>query len=482
MSSIHRPIRSRGVAALLPLVTFLACAGPTDETSSSTAELPTVDRVVLITIDTLRADHLSSFGYPIETSPWLDGIARRGVVFRRAYAHSATTKPSHSSLFTSLYPIEHGVLKNGHVLADNFLTMAEMMQAAGYRTAGFVSTDVPLDGNVGQGFEHWDLPQWNDPTAPRSLYRPAQETVDRALAWLDAETSPDEKVFLWVHLYDPHNPLQPPDEDLAVIDESSLTVGREEHIALLAERDIPADQPASYDKILRYDGEIHYADSELARLKQHLESSGFNRDALWIVTSDHGQGLGAHGWFGHSVQIYNAQLHVPLVFWFTNGAVAPRQVSDHLVRHVDVLPTLSEIVGGSLSEQIVPIRGRSLTPFLRGEEIARSRASAFAQRSEYAAPNKARLEKGNYEPGSRYALQTLTRKYLLFTEGSDELYDLEADPYERVNLISDPRYKADGENLAAQIRAIVESSVNDRPVDSVSEEAAERLRSLGYIQ
>lgn len=487
---MNRPAASSLATTLLTSAVLVLSAGACSkpdvdvsqkELSARTVELPAVDRVILVTIDTLRADHLSSFGYPIETSPWLDGLIERGVVFRRAYAQSATTKPAHASLFTSLYPIEHGVLKNGQVMAEDLLTMAEMMRAEGYLTAGFVSADVPLGSHVGQGFEHWDWPKWKDSSSGRKLYRPAGETIDRAIAWLDNEALEDERMFLWIHLYDPHPPLQPPAEALALVSQAANEI-QDQHKRLLAQRDIPARAASRYDKILKYDAEILYADRQLARLEQSLGRRGLNRDALWIVTSDHGQGLGAHGWFDHSVQIYNAQLHVPLVFWFTAGSVPPRTVADHVVEHIDVLPTLAELVGGDLSTQIVPVRGRSLTPLLRGESGARSRSYAFAQRSEYATPSRSRLGRGNYEPGSRFSLQSLDFKYLLFTEGEDEFYDLAADPYELINLVEDPLHLATSELFAEQITTLVDSSVQKGSVETVSDEDVERLRALGYIQ
>jgi arylsulfatase A-like enzyme len=468
------------LAALLSLV--VGCGEAVTESPTAPTALPAVERVILITLDTLRADHLSSFGYPLETSPWVDSVVERGVVFRRAYAHSATTKPSHASLFTSLYPLEHGVLQNGHILADDFLTMAEMMRARGFHTAGFVSTDVPLGGNVGQGFEHWDQPEWDDPDKPKSLYRPAGETIDRALAWLDSEVAADERFFLWVHVYDPHSPLRPPAADRQIIERAARALGRDEHVRRLAASDVPAARQRQYDRILRYDSEIHYADRELSRLESRLAEKGLERGALWIVTADHGQGLGAHGWFGHSVQIYNAQLHVPLVFWFADGTVTPRSIEDRVVEHVDVLPTVAELVGGDLAPQIAPIRGRSLTPFLRGEPTARPRTLAFAQRSEYADANPDRHKDGNYEPGSRYSLQSLEFKYLLFTAGEDELYDLTADPYELVNLIASPAHEGERERFARQIKDLVANSVTARAAGRVSEAESERLRALGYIQ
>jgi arylsulfatase A-like enzyme len=474
--------RSLPAVAITLLATLLATCdrAPAPQVEKPLA-LPVPDHVVLITVDTLRADHLSSFGYPIETSPWIDSVVERGVVFRRAYSHSATTKPSHASLFTSLYPLEHGVLKNGQVLSTDFFTMAEMMRAAGYRTAGFVSTDVPLDGNVGQGFEHWDLPERTDPEAPRRLYRPAAETVDRALGWLDKEPA-GARIFLWVHVYDPHNPLQPPAIHREIVAAEAEQIGREAHVQGLASSGVPAERPAAYEKILAYDAEIHYADSQLSRLERRFEKLGLAGNMLWIVTADHGQGLGAHGLFGHSVQIYNAQLHVPLVFWFSDGTVPARSVDDQVVEQVDVLPTLAELVDGDLSPQILPIRGRSLVPLLRGAESARARSRAFAQRSEYVSPSRSRQSRSNYEPGSRFALQDLDYKYLLFTAGPDELYDLTNDPHELVDLIDDPRYETTSEQFASEIRRLVESSISEREVVEVSEEDAERLRALGYVQ
>ena len=155
---------------------LLVSAGCGRPPQTEPVALPAVRKVILITIDTLRADHVASYGYPVETSPGLDSLVEKGVSFHRAYSHSATTKPAHSSLFTSLYPLEHGVVQNAQKLSEEFLTMAEMMASSGFRTGGFVSTDVPLNGNVSQGFEHWDAPVGDDP-AKKSLYRTAEATV-----------------------------------------------------------------------------------------------------------------------------------------------------------------------------------------------------------------------------------------------------------------------------------------------------------------
>ncbi|MHC4220645.1 MAG: sulfatase, partial [Planctomycetota bacterium] len=161
------------------------------------------DRILLITLDTLRADHLSCYGYPRRTSPFIDSIAAEGVRFTRAFAPMATTVPSHASMLTGLYPLQHGVLKNGNRLSDDVGTLPEILASAGFETAGFVSTNRHFaDGNLHQGFRHFDEP------APEGLelqYRCAEQTLDTARAWL-AQTPPPPRLFLWIHLFDPHMP------------------------------------------------------------------------------------------------------------------------------------------------------------------------------------------------------------------------------------------------------------------------------------
>ncbi len=469
---------------LVPLVVLLAAvlSGCVGDPQVASRRLPPLEHIVLVTIDTLRADHTSAYGYPVQTTPWLDELAARGIVFRRAYAQSATTKPSHASLFTGLYPVQHGVQNNIDVLDHKFETLAEMLRGQGYRTAAFVSADAPLGGNVGQGFEHWDQPQLDDRQPPTSLYRSAGATVGRAIDWLQSNVSPDEKLFLWVHVYDPHRPMNPPPEHRREVERLIRALGRQRHVETLLAQDIPADDPRGYDRVVDYDAEIRYADTELQRLYRSMDAAGLNGDGLWIVTADHGQGLGAHGRFGHSLQIYNAQLHVPLVFWFTEGTVPARDIGDQVVELVDILPTIADLVEGAEVRQIGPIRGRSLLPFLRGESPRQSKHFAYAERSRYVNPSPARLAKPNHEPGSRYAYQDLEYMYLLFTEGPDELYHLSSDPYEIDNVIDDPAHAEHGAQLRELLIAMLEETTTDRTVGTVSEEEIERLRALGYIQ
>jgi choline-sulfatase len=434
-------------------------------------------RVVLVTLDTLRADHMSAYGHPIQTTPFFDSLAQQGVLFRHAFSQSATTKPAHASLFTSLYVAQHGVEQNGVVLDRSFQTLAEMLSDHGFRTAAFVSIDVPLGGNLDQGFETWD--QFQPPSSQRhmGLYRPARETVDAAMKWLET-ADPSEKIFLWVHVYDPHRPMSPPREHLDSVNRMIDEIGPDEYTATLEERGIPSN-PDIQAEVVEYDAEILYIDSEIERLFDAMQQAGLGKDAMWVITGDHGQGLGAHEWFGHSKQIYNAQLHVPLLFWFSH-VQEPIEVLE-IVEHVDLLPTVADLVGGTI-EQITPIQGRSLVPYLTGGRVSDPKQYAFAERSRYAGANERQRRRGNYEPGSRYALQDLRFKYQLFTEGEDEFYDLEADPYEMFNLIDVAQHAKDREPMLEELLDLIQTLPRGPEAQAVSPEEVERLRALGYIQ
>jgi arylsulfatase len=322
------------------------------------------DRIVLVSIDTLRADHLGSYGYPRDTSPFLDELARQGVVFERAYAAMSTTAPSHATIFTSLYPLQHRLLQNGLKLRDDFLTLAELVADRGFATAGFVSTEVHFAAsNLQQGFATLDEPS----LSRRQHYRDADETIDAARQWLRGLES-DARFFLFVHLYDVHTPMRPPARHLGALSPASEEERRsltrlltQQHGIILAPYQGSAE--AMLESVTAYDAEIRFADAELRRLFEAIQALGLGRKALWIITSDHGEGLGNHHWLGHSRYIYEEQVRVPLIFYSTEQLPEPRRVSE-LVEHVDLLPTIASLVGHSdaLATQPVPSRGARWPP------------------------------------------------------------------------------------------------------------------------
>jgi arylsulfatase A-like enzyme len=430
--------------------------------------------IVLVTIDTMRADHSGSFGYPLDTTPFLDSLARQGVLFKKAFSQSATTAPAHSSIFTSLYPLQHGVVSNALELGDEFLTAAELLHGIGYRTAAFVSIIGPLRGNLSQGFEVFG--EEESPPDEKAHYRPAEETVSAALDWLRGRELSD-RVFLWVHLYDPHNPLRPPPEHLEWVEKQIAEYGKDRIREVWNQQGVRARAARAREKLMAYDAELHYVDAELRRLHNGVRDLGLNRNALWVITSDHGQGLGAHRWWGHTVQIYNAQLHVPLLFHFSDGRFPPTQVDDRIVEHVDILPTIAELVGASLDAQILPVQGHSLLPYLVGENSTSAKRYAFSERTRYTR----RSARPGYEPGERYALQDLELKFIRFTEGEDEFYDLREDPYEFNNLVGAPAYGDRVEEFGQILDGLVVTLRSGVQAEEVDPEVIERLRALGYL-
>ena len=278
--------------------------------------------VLLVTIDTLRADHVGSYGYHEASTPTIDALARRGVRFETAVAHAPLTGPSHASILTGQTPLGHGFRNNsGFILAPGVKTVAQDFRNAGYHTAGFVS-GFPLDRRFGfdRGFETYDdrLPKGNDRRRTPYVERFADATTDAVLRWL-ATANPREAPqpapwFLWVHYYDPHAPYEPPVADLA---------------------DRYRQSP--------YDGEIAFVDRQLGRLLQTLDVRGETSRTIVLVTADHGESLGEHGEGTHGIFLYDATLRVP---WIMAGPqIAAGRVSRTVARSIDVLPTLLDYAG-----------------------------------------------------------------------------------------------------------------------------------------
>jgi arylsulfatase A-like enzyme len=470
-----RFLRAQGVAAIAALLiapSILVC-GPTQP--------PRFERIVFVSLDTVRADHLGLYGYPRETSPFLDELASEGAVFERAYAPMPTTAPSHATMFTALYPIQHGVLGNGLRLPDAIETLAEIFLAADFTTAGFVGTHAQwVPTGLSRGFETFNpRPRESD-----EVYRQADRTVDAALAWL-GRCDPCERLFLFVHLFDAHGPLQPPDRHLQVF-QSEAAETRERHAAFLQER--PGIPLAFYRNDTggmlfiadRYDAEIHFADAQLRRLYEGMRERGLLEGSLWVVTADHGEGLGNHAFMGHG-KAYEEDLRVPLFFHAVDGSLAARRVAD-LTEHVDLRPTLLELAGLPPEPATA---GSSLVPQLMGEPEASPRA-VFAQRGRIAqGPHVRRMpqEDPGDLSGDQYAWIEQRWKYLHHLTGDDELYDLEADPLETHDLLqgtAPPVAERLRKSLASRIDELRSSAVAAERPPKLSEETKQELRALGY--
>lgn len=428
-----------------------------------------VDSVVLVTLDTLRADHLGCYGYPRPTTPFLDGLAKRGAWFSNAVATSSHTAPSHASLLTSRYPEQHGVRLNGQGFGPDTVTIASAFRAQGFATAGF--TSVRFLQPLSSGFGHFDA---RTPEVNRS--RPAHQTVDSAIQWLE-EQDPTQRYFLWIHLYDAHETdarSHVSHPDLEAMRRDSRRRGAALSEFLVREHGVEsAFDPEVLEEYNRYDAQVAFMDRQLARLHEAVTTGAPDQKVLWAVTADHGEGLGSHGYDGHDKHLYREQLRVPLIL---AGAARAGRI-DRLVRHVDLLPTLAELTG--IEDGLPPdLEGRSLATLLESPQGDWPIEFAFAQRRP-ASPGHVKIG----PPGQRlYAVQGTRYKYIHDSEGRHELYDLREDPLELHNLAaaaSPPR-----ERLAAWLETTLRRLEDgSHPVDDavVDDEILRELKALGYV-
>ncbi len=389
--------------------------------------------LLVITVDTLRADALGSYGNRRVETPWMDRLAAGGVRFTDAHAHNVLTLPSHANLFSGLYPQEHGVRDNaGFRFPAELPTLASLLREHGYRTGAFVSA-FPLDSRFGldRGFEIYEDSFVDATTRPAFLEqeRSAEATVALARDWLSAD---DERpAFCWLHLYEPHFPYQPP--------------------AALAAR--YRDQP--------YLGEVAAADAALAPLVEPILAAGEGGGTLVVLTSDHGEALGEHGEATHGIFAYESVLRVPLVL-YQPRLLAPRVVAAP-ARHVDLLPTVLD----ALALPVPPgLRGRSLLPVATGGDDPEPPATYFEALS------------GQLNHGWAPLFGVIEGGTKLIELPIPELYDLAADPREQRNLAA-----ARPERLAELRRRLAPLRDID-PGNAPSPESAEirrRLESLGYL-
>jgi arylsulfatase A-like enzyme/predicted Zn-dependent protease len=389
--------------------------------------------VLLVTLDTTRADRLGAYGHPGGATPHLDALARGGVLFRQAYAHVPLTCPSHASLLTGRLPPRHGVRDNGgFVLADGIPTVAERFREAGHRTAAFVSAFV-LDRRFGlargYGTYHDRVPAAaaDDHGDPSRRSVRAEETVGRALEWLRAE--PGRPFFLWVHLFDPHQPYEPPQ---------------------------PFAQRFREDP---YQGEIAYMDAQLGRL---LEAEVMRR-ALVAVVGDHGEGLGDHQEVTHSYFIYSNTQRVPLMLALP-GHLPEGTTVQGIARGVDLAPTLLDLAG---LPALPDADGRSLTPQITGAT------------SGDAGP--AYLE--SYHPrfwwGAQELLGLRSGPWLFIEAPRPELYDVATDPSEKTNLAA--TRPAELEALRRRLRGLNAGGAPPEGRAPMDAETERNLRALGYL-
>jgi arylsulfatase A-like enzyme/Flp pilus assembly protein TadD len=399
--------------------------------------------VILITIDTLRADHVGCYGAQMVKTPTLDALAHDGVVFERAISQVPLTWPSHAVILTGTYPFQNGVQDfTGQPLAQQFRTVAQSFQHAGYATGAVVSAFV-LDRSWGlsRGFDFYDdafSAETFEKKETGLVDRRAAESVAHAIAWL--KKTPRRPFFLWLHLYDPHSPYDPPEPY------------RTEYRTHL------------------YDGEIAYADHELGNLMTWLKQNRLYNSSLIVALSDHGESLGEHGEDEHGFFVYNATVHVPLIVKPPAGSgIAPGRRPEP-VETTAVAPTLLQLAG--VKDAADPI----LTQF-QASPLLNQAASPPAKDPAYSE---------TFYPFSSFGwspLHALESDHFHFIEAPQpELYDLEADPAETRNIAAEqPATIAVLRQKTQALLAHDPFSHHDASAGNLSPDAQEKLRALGYF-
>jgi arylsulfatase A-like enzyme/predicted Zn-dependent protease len=430
----------RSLAALAAAVLALAACGAPRRDAARPSFSPGTLNLVLVTLDTVRADRLPAYGYAGIATPALDALAREGIRFAQAATTVPFTLPAHASILTGVYPPRHGVRENvGFALGADPPTVAERLRDAGYATAGFVSAFV-LDSRwgIGRGFEtfHDDFdPQQVASANLASAQRDGAETVAAATAWLDARPA-ERPFFLWVHLYDAHDPYTPPEPYASRY----------------------PDRP--------YEAEIAYLDELVGRLRAALEARGLLASTALALTADHGEGLGEHRERYHGFFVYDATVRVPLLLRLPGGELAGRVVST-AVSHVDMAPTLLELAGQSPS---AGLDGESL--------LAVATAADDPARAVYAESLYPLL---HYGWAPLRALRSSERKWIEAPQ--PELYAHAEDAGETRNRIdSDRRSAVAMRRELATLRERLEASAAAaaRPAD-LDPETLAQLAALGYV-
>ena len=451
VDSLFTPMAVR--RGLVPLLVFALVA------IASAAPAPRPN-IILITLDTTRADRMGFLGSKAGLTPNLDAVASKSVVFDRAYSHVPITTASHATLLTGTYPQFNHVNDFGVPLAAKLPYLPDLLRKSGYHTGAFVGSLIldPLDGTApgfDRGFEVYDAGfrlRRHGTDRYLSVERRGTVVVDHALGWLSQ--IPEPPFFLWIHLYDAHDPYDP-----------------------------PAPFKEKYASKL-YDGEIAYVDSVLGKLFSELKKHGLFDETLIAVTADHGESLGAHGESTHGIFLYDETLHVPLLIKRPLNRSAGQRV-DARVRLVDVAPTLLEEAGVTIPKEM---QGESLEGLMKTAPAAAGRVPSKSTAAAGENENDARLDRAAYAetdyPHRAFGWSSLralrTGKYLYIQAPERELYNQSTDDKAAQNLV--PSSKAVADTLASQLKDFREKT-SQTVVDLAKPdpEQMQKLAALGYV-
>lgn len=430
----HRaPALAAVLCSLVALLSITSCKRRPQVASSIAA--PTPLNVVLITLDTVRADHLHCYGYQHIQTPVIDGLAHRGVLMETAVAQTPLTQPSHASMFTGTNPNVNGVRNNGgFALQPSSVTLATILRNHGWNTAGFVSATV-LETMFGfnQGFNTYDDQMTSGKNANGIVSRPAGATVDRAITWLQAQPQ-NHPFLLWVHLFDAHKPY-----------------------------DVPAPWLHQYPQN-PYDAAIAYEDQQLGRLFRAVDRASPADRTLIVLLSDHGESLGDHGEYEHGIFLYDSTIRIA---WIMAGPGVPSGTRIHQqAREIDLLPTILDLL------HIAPpavAQGTSMVPAFSGRPVPTT--------DSYEETICPKINMGWAE------LRGLRTPHWMYVQAPrPELYDLDRDPAETHNVIT--QYPKEYRQLYASLKTLIGTgngtaeTIVPQPLDTST---MQQLKSLGYV-
>jgi len=448
--TVKRLELTRAVMRWLLLAVALAARAVAAAPTAPSANLKSPN-IILITLDTTRADRMGFLGSPRGLTPNLDALAKESAVFTRAYAQVPLTPPSHASILTGTYPQFHQLNAMQTPLAADLPYAPEILRAHGYSTAAFLASivleaKVPYAPGFDLGFQTFDA-DFRNGNPGENRYLTVQHRGDvvvaHALAWLDKH--PKGPFFMWVHLYDAHDPYDPPEPYKSRY----------------------ASAP--------YDGAIAYEDAVVGKLLRQLKVRGLYDGAIMAVMADHGESLGAHGEDAHGFFLYDETIHVPLLIKLPHASGGGNRIENQ-VELVDVLPTLLQECGIEIPK---PVQGESLLPLMKmkhGAAEGKTTGEAWRDHAAYA-----QSEYGRDEYGWSDERALRTGKYLYIQVPRRELYDRAADPAAEHNLALTSAAVAD--TMASQLDAFLQKTSNkgEAPKTAVDPEAQEKLGALGYM-
>lgn len=433
--------------------------------------------VVFITVDTLRSDHLSSWGYHLKTSPNIDQLASEGMRYENAYTVTTRTAPSHYSMFTSRYPQEHGAKLNGFAIPETskFLFLPQIFQKHGYKNGAFVSAWV-LSSRLTKLDRFFDVydDDLNRKYQMINSMRWAEDVAPRAISWM--RQNKDNPFFLWVHFFDPHSPYEFREEF-----DVTETTGAPDHTK-------DRGQDVVMDDVRAYNSEIKYTDHYIGQVIDAVDEMGLGEDTLIVLTADHGESLGEHKFQGHARRLWEPIVRVPLIMRWT-GTIDAGQVEEAKVSTIDIMPTIIDMtIKKSQPDVVIPTEfaGRSLSSNVLEQENLPDRIVrfvAFAGQKWLAPKWLAKLWLRDLDFPLRLGYRQGDKKVAWTPENETlEIVDLGEDPFALHPETPSEGSRAFERETDALTKWFHATHLEENGENRMTSKDREALKSLGYLQ